>query len=171
VPQLLWDASALIKKYYEEPGSETVEALFVVSPVLPMASTFLGYAETSAILRRKFNQGVLTPDQFREARLNLREEILINPDFDLLTVDDADILDGIALNDRYNLNASDAAILAAYLRYARSRTPGLPTCVLVAADQRFLRAANAEGLSTLNPESVPEVDVPVTLASFGRPAS
>ncbi len=164
MPQLLWDASALIKRYIKEAGSDTVNALFAVSPALPMASTFLSYAEASAILRRKLNQGVLAFRQFSDARLKLKQEVLTTPDFDLLTVDDADILDGIALNDRHNLNASDAAILAAYLRYARSRTVGLPACVLVASDQRFLRAANAEGLQTLDPEAVSVADLPALLA-------
>jgi len=113
MPQLLWDASALIKRYYTEQGIETVNAIFSISPSFPMTATFLGYAETAVVLRRRLNQGVLTSVAFHQARLNLRQEVLINPDFDLLTVDDADILDGIALNDRHNLNASDAAILAA----------------------------------------------------------
>jgi predicted nucleic acid-binding protein len=166
VPQLLWDASGLIKKYYKEVGSETVIALFEHTPALPMASTFLGYAETSAILRRKLNQSFLTAAQFNNARLLLRQEVLTNPGFDLWTVDDVAILNGIALNDRHNLNASDAAILVTFLRYARSRTPGLPACVLVASDQRFLRTANAEGLQTLNPESVSAADLSALLASL-----
>ncbi len=166
MPQLLWDASALAKRYAPEVGTATVKALFDFAPALPMASTFLGYAETSASLRRKLNQSVITLVEFNEARLRLKQEVLVNSNVDLLTVDDADILDGVALNDRHNLNASDAAILAAFLRYARSRTPGLPACVLVASDQRFLRAASAEGLQTLNPELVPVADVPVLLASL-----
>ena len=105
MPQLLWDASALVKRYYAEPGSETVDDLFAISPALPMAATFLGYAEISAVLRRKFNQGLLTTDTFYDARSLLRPEVLLNSDFDLLTVEDGDILEGIALNDRHNLNA------------------------------------------------------------------
>jgi hypothetical protein len=38
--------------------------------------------------------------------------------------------------------------------------------VLVASDQRLLRAAKAEGLEVLNPESVQAVDVPAFLAAL-----
>jgi hypothetical protein len=38
--------------------------------------------------------------------------------------------------------------------------------VLVAADQRLVRAAAAEGLATLNPETIPAVDVPALLATW-----
>jgi hypothetical protein len=36
----------------------------------------------------------------------------------------------------------------------------------VASDRRLLRAAGAEGLVTLNPETVPAADVPAFLASL-----
>ena len=70
-------------------------------------------------------------------------------------------LAGIALCDRHNLNASDAAILATYLEYART----VPTtrCAVVSSDQRFLRAALAEGLRALNPELIAPPDVPAAL--------
>ena len=50
--------------------------------------------------------------------------------------------------DQYNLNSSDAAILASYMR---SICLGFRSgsAVIVAADQRLLRAAAAEGLATL----------------------
>lgn len=51
-----------------------------------MTVTFMGYAETSAILRRKFNGGLITPTEFQQARLLLQTEVLLNPGFDLLTI-------------------------------------------------------------------------------------
>jgi hypothetical protein len=38
--------------------------------------------------------------------------------------------------------------------------------VLVASDQRLLRAAKADGLEVLNPESVSATDVPAFLAAL-----
>lgn len=131
-----------------------------------MHITFIGYAETAAILRRKRNQGDLSPAEFTQARILLRDQVLINPDFTLLSVNDADFLDGIALTDRHNINTSDAAILAAYLRHARSQPPDAPRSVLVAADRRLIRAAEAEGLRTLNPDLLPPADIPALLAGL-----
>lgn len=135
--QIFWDASGLTKHFYRETGADTVEAIFAVRPVLPMTVTFLGYAETSAMLLRKLNGGLLDAAAFAKARIELRDEVLLNPNVRLLSVTDADILNGIALTDRHNLNASDAAILAAYLRLTRAVHE---SCVLVAADRRLLRA-------------------------------
>jgi predicted nucleic acid-binding protein len=131
-----------------------------------MIATFFAYAETCAVLRRKHNRGDITLRLFTSARSLLRRDVLLNPNFPLLTITDQDVLDGITLNDQYNLNSTDAAILAAYLRYARAQPPIAPTCVLVTADQRFLRAATAEGLRAINPETLPAADVAAFLASL-----
>jgi predicted nucleic acid-binding protein len=163
VPELLWDASALIKNYLTENGSEAVEALFQAEASFRMISTFVGYAETAAILHRRLNQGGIPPAEFTALRNLLRDEVLLNPQFELLSVTDGDVLTGIALTDRHNLNSTDASILAAFLARVRA-TPA--TAVLVAADQRLLRAATAEGLETLNPEKVLPADVPALLASY-----
>jgi hypothetical protein len=66
---------------------------------------------------------------------------------------------------RHNLNATDAAILTMLLDLVPSLPPG-DALVLVAADTRLLRGAAAEGLATLNPESVDAADVPALLAAL-----
>jgi hypothetical protein len=90
--------------------------------------------------------------------------LLSSLDFDLLTVENADLLDGVNYVEAHNLNVTDAGILVTYLRYARTRPPNSPTVVLVAADTRLLRAAAAEGLTTLNPETVAPADLPALLS-------
>ncbi len=163
MPQVLWDASGLIKRYAQEMGSDSADALFNFTPLLPMVVTYLGYAETNASLRRKVNRGSINMDAYRIARSSVRTEVQTHPDFKVLSISDEDILAGISLTDRYNLNASDASILTAYLRYAFAIAD---TCVLVASDMRLLRAASAEGLQTLNPERTPAADIPLFLASL-----
>lgn len=164
MPQLLWDASGLAKRYYGETGTATVNALFSVTPAPVMVVTYLGYAETAAILRRKLNQRDITFSTFRQARLLLETEALLDTVFSLLSVEDPDVLTGVELTDLHNINSTDASILAAYLRYAQSQPQDAPSCVLVAADRRLIRAAEAEGLRTLNPELVPATDIPAFLA-------
>jgi uncharacterized protein len=166
VPLLLWDASALVKRYAPEQGSDTVDALFAAVPSLPMATAYLVYAETCASLRRKLNRGTIDFAAFTAARSLLRVELFIRPGFHLMSLDDQAILGGISLADQYSLNASDAALLFAYLRFVRGRSHADPTCVLAAADQRLLRAADAEGLATVDPELVCAAAVPTLLASL-----
>ena len=38
--ELLWDASALVKRYAAEAGSDTVDALFQFTPPLPMVAPY-----------------------------------------------------------------------------------------------------------------------------------
>lgn len=161
MPQVFWDASALVKRYITETGSATVDAIFAQVTADHMTATLLGYTETAAIMRRKCNDRAMSLRTFQEARWLLQAQVLGNPGFRLLTAEDADILNAIAFVDQYSLNSSDAIILTVYLRHARASGE---TCVLIAADRRLLKAAAAEGLTTLNPQSTPEADVPAFLA-------
>jgi uncharacterized protein len=166
LPLLFWDASALAKRYVAEVGTDTVNALFASVPVRQMVGTLLGFAETYSTLIRRYNRGSISISTFMTGKTSLRTEVVDDPDFSLLTVDDAAIFDSLALMDQYNLNATDAAILALYLRYIQSLSAGSPVCLLVAADQRLLTAGQGEGLQTLNPESITASAVPAFLASL-----
>ncbi len=128
-----------------------------------MASTFTCYAESHAILLRKRNGRIISKALHDAARAQLRLEIINSLNFVLLAVETLDVLVGIDLTERHNINSTDAATLATFLRY---RQASGETCLLVAADKRLLRAAAAEGLATLNPETMPAVEVALFLASL-----
>lgn len=162
--QLYWDASALAKRYLLEQGSEVALALFNLEAVSMFAS-LMGYAETTAILRRKFNQRLIGLREFNLSRSFLEREVLLDPEFELFSVTDDDLLDGILLTDQHNLNTSDAAILAGFLRRTRA-APVSAAPVLVASDRRLVRAAAAEGLRTLDPATLLVADLPAALASL-----
>jgi predicted nucleic acid-binding protein len=100
---LLWDASALTKRYYAETGSDTVDALFAAAPVPRMVTTFWGYAETYASLWRKRNRGDISTGAFQAAVTLLRAEIRLSPDWVFLTVDDAAVLTEISLLQQHNV--------------------------------------------------------------------
>ena len=57
------------------------------------------------------------------AQAALRNEVIDDPDFVVLALEFDDILNGIELIGRHNLNSTDAAILQAYLRYATPMRP------------------------------------------------
>ncbi len=164
MPILFWDASGLVKRYYSEAGSEAVDAIFQAVPHSNMQVTLWGYAESFAILHRKRNAGSLVSALFTLAATKLQDEVLSSGRFGLLTIEDDRVLAGLTFVVRHNLNSNDAAILATYLRFQQSLPLGSPPCFLVAADQRLLRAAEAEGLRTLNPEKINTQEVAVRLA-------
>ena len=152
---LFWDASALSKRYAPEHGSEIVKALFNLVSTSQMATTVLGYAETQAALVRKHNHGLLVKAVFDSATSALETEVLVSPRFALLGVEFDAVLTSIALIKRHNINASDAAILVTFLRYAQFLSQSGTRCLLIASDKRLIRAAEAEGMASLNPETIP----------------
>lgn len=149
---ILWDASGLVKQYFRESRSITVAAIIASPAVEQMSVTLWGYAECVAILHRKRNGKLIDAATYSTSVTSLQQEVLISSQFKILTIEDDRVLAGLPLLIKHNLNSNDAAILATYLRFQQSLPPGSPPCLLVAADKRLLRAAEAEGLGTLNPE-------------------
>jgi predicted nucleic acid-binding protein len=149
---LLWDASALAKRYTPEIGSDTVDAVFDAISTRQMLVPLLAYTETFALLVRKRNGGSITPRSFRSAVVKLQAEILLSENIRMLSVGDGDLLGATEYIERHAINSSDAALLTAFLRF-QART-WKDACLIIACDRRFLRAAEAERLETLNPEQI-----------------
>lgn len=149
---LLWDASALVKRFAVEVGSEVVNSLFKAVPSTQMVVTIMGCAEAHAILVRKHNDGRIRSLTFKAAVSLLQRDVIYDPDFGILPLAFESILAGIDLIDKHNINSVDAAILATYLEYSANASGDSVDCVLVASDSRLLRAAGAEALRVFNPE-------------------
>jgi predicted nucleic acid-binding protein len=154
VSYILWDSSGLGKRYVKENGEEVVNALFSLN--VPMASILMVYLEVASIIRRHRNHGLIDETQFTNARTYLRNEILLNSDTTLLEMDETGMMASIPLGDRHNLNATDAIILYLFREFARETGE---RCFIVSSDLRLLRAANAEGLTPLNPETTAVADL------------
>lgn len=153
---LFWDASALAKRYFVEVGSTLADALFDAKERVIMASTSWGYLETFAILLRRRNGGVITEAQFQNAVALMQTEVLDADDFLFLAVPDSLPLDSLPMVLRHNLNATDAVLLTLLKEF--SEAANAPQCLLVSADQRLLRAAEAEDFGTINPETCSVAD-------------
>ncbi len=121
---LLWDASALAKRYAPEVGSDTVDALFAAVPTARMVSSIITYAEIYSILLRKFNRAAIDLTAFDTAKSALRAELINDPDFVLLSIDDTAFYSGIALMEAHNLNATDAALLILFQNYVKTVDSG-----------------------------------------------
>lgn len=159
----LFDASALVKRYAPEPGAAAVDYLFQKAARPRLLCLMLGVAEVAAALVRKWNSGVITPAVFAAAMTQLRAEILTAEDFAKLPADNGLISASIAFAHRHAVNATDAIVLQAAVDLAAQLRVDGDDLALVAADQRLLRAAQAEGLVTLNPETQAESDLDVLL--------
>lgn len=163
---LLWDASALAKRYAPEVGSDTVDALFAGYSPTQMVSTAVSYAEIYSILLRKHNRGMIDREAFETAKSALRTELINAPEFVLLSIDDAAFYHGIRLTEAHNLNATDAALLIVFRTYIDSFPAGSnDVFLIIASDERLIKAAQLDGLLTINPERLTVVGLTALLAA------
>lgn len=157
------DASALAKRYVSEAGTPVVNHLFHRVPRDRMACLTLTTVEVVSIFVRKKNGNRITFGAFQQALKDFDNEVLGAAIFRKLTTTDVIVSGAIPFLDKHALNATDAIFLHSALDFAtRLRAIG-DDLLLIAADRRLLRAAQAEGVLTFDPESQTEADLDALL--------
>ena len=148
-----FDASALVKRYTRESGSDTINFLFANFPLVRLRCLTIGAIEVFWICVRKRNDNRITSHQFERAVTHLRHEVINNQSgFQTISVSDSLVWDSIRLIETHSLNSVDAMVLRSALDTATELRSTSDRLVLVASDQRLLRAARAEDLQIFNPE-------------------
>ena len=149
-----FDASGLVKRYTEEVGSNKVDFLFQNVPLNRLMCLAIGAAEVFSICVRKRNDGRITRHQFEQAVGYLDYEVInIESDFETVPAQNILIWESIGLMDTHSINSIDAILLCSALNIAINLRNEKNELVLVASDQRLLRAAQSEGLLCFNPET------------------
>src|SRR5207248_6040305 len=97
--------------------------------------------------------GRLSPAHYHHAINLLRAEVGLATPVRNVTVDDKLADRSVTFIDRYSLNSTDAILLRSALDLAPSLRVSGNDLMIVASDQRLLKAAKAEGLITFNPET------------------
>ena len=147
------DASALVKRYVLEKGSPHVHAILDGVPHNRIYLLNVGAGEVVSIFVRKRNAGSISTASFAQAYVDFATEILRADDIRKQSVSNRLALSSFPLIVAHSINSTDALMLKSALVIARKLRAGGDDLVLVASDQRLLRAAGAEGLNTFNPES------------------
>ena len=149
-----FDASALAKRYIEEVGSDKIDFLFENVPLWRLLCLTVGAAEVFWICIRKRNDGRINVNQFTQSTGHLEHEIINNQsDFRTISVPDSLVWNSMNFIETYSINSVDALVLRSALDTAIELRSIDDRLVLVASDQRLLRAAYAEGLQIFNPET------------------
>ncbi len=152
------DASALAKRYAPEVGTSVVNHLFATVTLDRLNVFNVGIGEVVSLLVRKKNANRLSVTAFSQALLDFGAEIVSAPGLRKNIADNTLVTAALSLIEAHSINATDAIILRSALDLASQlRTDG-NNLVLVASDQRLLKAAQAEGLLTFNPEIQTETD-------------
>jgi len=138
------DTSALVKRYAPEVGTDILDDLFA-DPQAALVIANITIVEMYSALNRKRRNREITHEDFRLAIAVFEADILAGT-FHFLEVDNAHIQRSTALIVQHDgLRAYDALQLAISL----DLEPLEP--VFVAADDTLCDAAEAEGLTVLNP--------------------
>jgi hypothetical protein len=159
------NASALAKRYVPETGSLLVDEIFDKVPGDRVYLLNVGVGEVVSILVRKKNAGAISDAYFRQALLDFEAEIVRTADINKIPISNRLATSCLSLIVTHSINSTNAVSLRSALAISQKLRAGSDDLVLVASDQRLLRAAQAEGLSTFNPESQDQA----ALAAFVGP--
>jgi uncharacterized protein len=136
---LYCDTSALIKRYVEEEGTDTVDSLWSASR--DVATSVVAFAETVAAFSRKLREGVLTEKEYAQT---LR---MFKTDFDSFILISITALLNTAIERlvrRYPLRGFDAIHLSSALIFKAS---GSVPVQFACFDRPLNEAACKEGLA------------------------
>lgn len=141
------DTSALVKRYKREVGTDVVQRLFA-EPTSMLLISAVTLAETYAALYRQSRRGHLRDAELNEALDGITAD-LERDRVSVLDISSHHVARSRQVIADYQLTSHDALILAAALDLKPF------DIIFVCADIRsgLLRAAEACGLSTLNPLS------------------
>jgi len=102
------DSSAIVKRYYEEQGSDLLRSRW--GTIDRIFTSGIAYAEIHAALARKARDGGLSRDSFRTAAAAFEQEWLA---YDHILVDETTLKDIRRLVRRHSLRGLDAIHLSA----------------------------------------------------------
>lgn len=159
------DASALAKRYLLEKGHELVDEIFNNVPSTRIHFLNIGAGEILSVLVRKRNAGNLPIADFQQAVASFDAEIVHASAITRASVTTRLVAKSLSLILAHSINSTDALVLQSALVIARRLRRAGDDLVLVASDQRLLRAAQAEGLITFNPETQSHPALAALLAS------
>src|SRR5579884_1594847 len=139
------DASALAKRYVPEKGSAQIHTLLATVPGQRLFLLNVTAAEVVSILVRKRNAGMISVAYCGQALAEFESEIVRAKDIRKLSATNRLVFSCFSLINAHSINSTDAATLKSALTVARRLRAAGDDLVLVASDQRLLRAAQAEG--------------------------
>lgn len=145
------DASAWVKRYHTEPGSELINILFQeTSKVQRIITSLWSLGETFAALNRTKNRFKIPDKDFDKI---IHAFFTDCENIHLLPLSDNELFKSLLHIRNYNLNSADAFHLSVALEFRETLSALKHTIVLVGADDRLIKASKKEAVNVFNPES------------------
>jgi uncharacterized protein len=144
------DASAVVKRYVNEVGSNWVRAAVSPTSTSLLFTSRMTLAEVISAFARRLREGSLTSAEFGLVRDIFNGDCL--KEYQVMPPTVAVVELACVLLERYPLRAYDATHLATALTAQQFlASQGYPSLVFLSADDRLIHAARAEGLAVDNP--------------------
>ncbi len=105
-----FDASALVKRYSEERGTQLVNEVFRLLPNSARSCSVITLAEVTAVLVRKRNDGRIPRSLYEKALLEFNREFIDDEDVFISSVDDDLVLESIPLIEIHHINTSSRGL-------------------------------------------------------------
>jgi predicted nucleic acid-binding protein len=147
-----FDASALAKRFTQEPGTDLLNEFFFLAPRRQMACLVMGLLEVTSILVRQRNDLRLASPLFKVAMAEFKVDVVDHREFRKVSATDALLYASADLITKHNLNATDAVVLRAALELQDALQQDGDELILWTADARLIRAAEAENIRIFDPE-------------------
>jgi uncharacterized protein len=154
VPVYQLDASAVVKRYVDEIGSEWIRALVDPAAGNVISIADVTRAEVVSAIARRTRAGTMDPVAAAESIRLFDADGAVQ--YRIVPTEHGVISLAVELLQQHPLRAYDAIQLATVQHVDRTLLQsGLPPVVFVSADDELLSAARAEGLATENPNLHP----------------
>src|SRR5262249_709497 len=123
----------------------------------------LGMLEVISVFVRRSNAGLLTSSELNQALTDFRTEVMDAVPFAKVVLTGPTVLAAIPLIQTYSVNSTDALVLRSALDAGVTLRAAGNDLVLVSSDKRLVKAAQAEGLRTFDPETQTQADLDALL--------
>lgn len=148
------DSSALVKRHVHEAGTHWFRSLCDSTAGNLIITARISMAEVYSALNRRRREAGLSPTDYADIAADFA--IVCTTEYQFVELAASVVERARALLERYPLRAYDAVQLASALMAQDTLvSTGLPPLTFLAADDRLLATAQAEGLATENPNSHP----------------
>ena len=141
------DSSAWAKRYFQENGSEAVDALFEQLSIL--ACSPLGLIEVGSAMARKRNAGEVTDEEYEPKRVSLLKDW---QRFLRIDITPSVVLHALDAAGAYGLRGADSFYLASALVLREQLEPDSREFALVTSDRELKAAALKAGLAVVDPQ-------------------
>jgi predicted nucleic acid-binding protein len=165
----LLDASALVKRYCFEKGSEQVNLLFArVAHTLFFISE-ITILEVLSIFQRKKNDRRIGQTEYDQAMIVFGKEVITNSEIMKLPFQVQPLQTSARFLHQYQLNSVDAVLLKETLALKSQAQLEEKQVTLVTTDLRLASRARAEQVFVINPEELELMALETLLLSENQP--